>query len=118
MSLKKAIAAGVVAVSLSTAVTPAATAASSTPETTNTWENQVNPNFKQGEETSSLTGSSPLDLGIIIGGSVAGAALIFKLVTDFAPALLTQGVPNLDLERLARDNGLTQLADQIAALKG
>lgn len=118
MSLKKAIAAGVVAVSLSTAVTPAATAASSTPETTNTWENQVNPNFKQGEETSSLTGSSPLDLGIIIGGSVAGAALSFKLVTDFAPALLTQGVPNLDLERLARDNGLTQLADQIAALKG
>ena len=86
MSLKKAIAAGVVAVSLSTAVTPAATAASSTPETTNTWEKQVNPNF--------------------------------KLVTDFAPALLTQGVPNLDLERLARDNCLTQLADQIAALKG
>ena len=50
MSMKKLLAAGVVATTLATAVAPAASA-----ETTNDdWKNKVNPDFQQGEAGSCL----------------------------------------------------------------
>ena len=137
MSMKKLLAAGVVATTLATTVVPAASA-----ETTNDdWKKNVNPDFQQGEAGSSLTGSTPLDLTFIIGGSIAGAALLLKLITDNVPALraqvdefaaqiglagssgssedsrLNQGGLDFDLERLARTNGFPEIADQLAALK-
>ena len=137
MSMKKLLAAGVVATTLATAVAPAASA-----ETTNDdWKNKVNPDFQQGEAGSSLTGSTPLDMTFIIGGSIAGALALLKLVVDNVPALraqvdefaaqvglagssgssedsrLNQGGLDFDLERLARTNGFPEIADQLAALK-
>lgn len=137
MSMKKLLAAGVVATTLTTAVAPAASA-----ETTNDdWKNNVNPDFQQGEAGSSLTGSTPLDMTFIIGGSIAGALVLLKLVVDNVPALraqvdefaaqvglagssgssedsrLNQGGLDFDLERLARTNGFPEIADQLAALK-
>ena len=137
MSMKKLLAAGVIATTLATAVAPVASA-----ETTNDdWKNKVNPDFQQGEAGSSLTGSSPIDTTLIIGGSIAGAALLLKLITDNVPALraqvdefaaqiglagssgssedsrLNQGGLDFDLERLARTNGFPEIADQLAALK-
>lgn len=137
MSMKKLLAAGVVATTLATAVAPAASA-----ETTNDdWKNNVNPDFQQGEAGSSLTGSTPLDMTFIIGGSIAGALALLKLVVDNVPALraqvdefaaqvglagssgssedsrLNQGGLDFDLERLARTNGFPEIADQLAALK-
>ena len=137
MSMKKLLAAGVVATTLATAVAPAASA-----ETTNDdWTNNVNPDFQQGEAGSSLTGSTPLDMTFIIGGSIAGALALLKLVVDNVPALraqvdefaaqvglagssgssedsrLNQGGLDFDLERLARTNGFPEIADQLAALK-
>ena len=137
MSMKKLLAAGVVATTLATAVAPAASA-----ETTNDdWKHNVNPDFQQGEAGSSLTGSTPLDMTFIIGGSIAGALALLKLVVDNVPALraqvdefaaqvglagssgssedsrLNQGGLDFDLERLARTNGFPEIADQLAALK-
>lgn len=137
MSMKQLLAAGVVATTLATAVAPAASA-----ETTNDdWKNNVNPDFQQGEAGSSLTGSTPLDMTFIIGGSIAGALALLKLVVDNVPALraqvdefaaqvglagssgssedsrLNQGGLDFDLERLARTNGFPEIADQLAALK-
>ena len=137
MSMKKLLAAGVIATTLATAVAPVASA-----ETTNDdWRSNVNPDFQQGEAGSSLTGSSPIDTTLIIGGSIAGAALLLKLITDNVPALraqvdefaaqiglagssgssedsrLNQGGLDFDLERLARTNGFPEIADQLAALK-
>ena len=137
MSMKKLLAAGVVATTLATAVAPAASA-----ETTNDdWKHKVNPDFQQGEAGSSLTGSTPLDMTFIIGGSIAGALALLKLVVDNVPALraqvdefaaqvglagssgssedsrLNQGGLDFDLERLARTNGFPEIADQLAALK-
>ena len=136
MSMKKLLAAGVVATTLATAVAPTASA-----ETTNDdWKNKVNPDFQQGEAGSSLTGSTPLDMTFIIGGSIAGALALLKLVVDNVPALRaqvdefaaqvglagssgssedrrTQGALDFDLERLARTNGFPEIADQLAALK-
>ena len=137
MSMKKLLAAGVVATTLATAVAPAASA-----ETTNDdWKNNVNPDFQQGEAGSSLTGSTPLDMTFIIGGSIAGALALLKLIVDNVPALraqvdefaaqvglagssgssedsrLNQGGLDFDLERLARTNGFPEIADQLAALK-
>lgn len=137
MSMKKLLAAGVVATTLATAVAPAASA-----ETTNDdWKKKVNPDFQQGEAGSSLTGSTPLDMTFIIGGSIAGALALLKLVVDNVPALraqvdefaaqvglagssgssedsrLNQGGLDFDLERLARTNGFPEIADQLAALK-
>ncbi|QRP97733.1 hypothetical protein I6J72_11390 [Corynebacterium sp. FDAARGOS 1242] len=137
MSMKKLLAAGVVATTLATAVAPAASA-----ETTNDdWKKNVNPDFQQGEAGSSLTGSTPLDMTFIIGGSIAGALALLKLVVDNVPALraqvdefaaqvglagssgssedsrLNQGGLDFDLERLARTNGFPEIADQLAALK-
>lgn len=137
MSMKKLLAAGVVATTLATAVAPAASA-----ETTNVdWKKNVNPDFQQGEAGSSLTGSTPLDMTFIIGGSIAGALALLKLVVDNVPALraqvdefaaqvglagssgssedsrLNQGGLDFDLERLARTNGFPEIADQLAALK-
>lgn len=137
MSMKKLLAAGVVATTLATAVAPVASA-----ETTNEdWKGKRNPDFQQGEAGSSLTGSSPIDTTLIIGGSIAGALALLKLVTDNVPALraqvdefaaqiglagssgssedsrLNQGGLDFDLERLARTNGFPEIADQLAALK-
>ena len=137
MSMKKLLAAGVVATTLATSVAPAASA-----ETTNDdWKKKVNPDFQQGEAGSSLTGSTPLDMTFIIGGSIAGALALLKLVVDNVPALraqvdefaaqvglagssgssedsrLNQGGLDFDLERLARTNGFPEIADQLAALK-
>ena len=137
MSMKKLLAAGVVATTLATAIAPAASA-----EITNDdWKNNVNPDFQQGEAGSSLTGSTPLDMTFIIGGSIAGALALLKLVVDNVPALraqvdefaaqvglagssgssedsrLNQGGLDFDLERLARTNGFPEIADQLAALK-
>lgn len=137
MSMKKLLAAGVVATTLATAVAPTASA-----ETTNDdWKKKVNPDFQQGEAGSSLTGSTPLDMTFIIGGSIAGALALLKLVVDNVPALraqvdefaaqvglagssgssedsrLNQGGLDFDLERLARTNGFPEIADQLAALK-
>lgn len=137
MSMKKLLATGVVATTLATAVAPAASA-----ETTNDdWKNKVNSDFQQGEAGSSLTGSTPLDMTFIIGGSIAGALALLKLVVDNVPALraqvdefaaqvglagssgssedsrLNQGGLDFDLERLARTHGFPEIADQLAALK-
>lgn len=135
-SLRKFLAAGLVATTLATAATPAASAK----DTDNNWQNNTNPDFKQGEAGSSLTGSTPIDMTLIIGGSIAAAALL-KLVVDNVPALraqvnefaaqigmvgssgssennrLYEGGLDFDLERLARTNGFPEIADQIAALK-
>lgn len=137
MSLKKFLAAGVVATTLTTAIAPAASA-----ETTDdSWKNNVNPDFQQGEGGSSLTGSTPIDMTLIIGGSIAAAMALLKLVVDNNPALraqadefaaqigmagssgssehnrLYEGGLDFDLERLARTNGFPEIADQLAALK-
>ncbi|OFP32543.1 MULTISPECIES: hypothetical protein [unclassified Corynebacterium] len=137
MSLKKFLAAGVVATTLTTSVAPAASA-----ETTNDdWKANVNPDFEQGEGGSSLTGSTPIDMTLIIGGSIAAAMALLKLVVDNNPALraqadefaaqigmagssgssehnrLYEGGLDFDLERLARTNGFPEIADQLAALK-
>lgn len=135
-SLRKFLADGLVATTLATAATPAASAK----DTDNNWQNNTNPDFKQGEAGSSLTGSTPIDMTLIIGGSIAAAALL-KLVVDNVPALraqvnefaaqigmvgssgssennrLYEGGLDFDLERLARTNGFPEIADQIAALK-
>lgn len=136
-SLRKFLAAGLVATTLATAATPAASAK----DTDNNWQNNTNPDFKQGEAGSSLTGSTPIDMTLIIGGSIAAAAALLKLVVDNVPALraqvnefaaqigmvgssgssennrLYEGGLDFDLERLARTNGFPEIADQIAALK-
>ncbi len=135
MSLKKFLAAGVVATTLATAATPAAGATTAD----NNWP--TNPDFEQGEGGSSLTGSTPIDMTLIIGGSIAATAALLKLVVDNNPALraqadefaaqigmagssgssehnrLYEGGLDFDLERLARTNGFPEIADQIAALK-
>ncbi|MEO5305474.1 hypothetical protein HMPREF3056_05195 [Corynebacterium sp. HMSC056F09] len=135
MSLKKFLAAGVVATTLTTAVAPAASATTAD----NNWP--TNPDFQQGEAGSSLTGSTPIDMTLIIGGSIAAAMALLKLVVDNNPALraqadefaaqigmagssgssehnrLYEGGLDFDLERLARTNGFPEIADQIAALK-
>lgn len=134
-SLKKFLAASVVATTLATAATPAASAKTAD----NDW--QKNPDFKQGEAGTTLTGSSPFDMTLIIGGSIAAAAALLKLVVDNVPALraqvdefaaqigmagssgssensrLYEGGLDFDLERLARTNGFPEIADQLAALK-
>lgn len=137
MSLKKFLAAGVVATTLTTAVAPAASAETADDD----WKANVNPDFEQGEGGSSLTGSTPIDMTLIIGGSIAAAAALLKLVVDNNPALraqadefaaqigmagssgssehnrLYEGGLDFDLERLARTNGFPEIADQLAALK-
>lgn len=134
-SLKKLLAAGVVATTLATAATPAASAQTADKN----WP--TNPDFQQGEAGSSLTGSTPIDMTLIIGGSIAAAAALLKLVVDNVPALraqadefaaqigmagssgssensrLYEGGLDFDLERLARTNGFPEIADQLAALK-
>lgn len=134
-SLKKFLAASVVATTLATAATPAASAKTAD----NDWP--TNPDFQQGEAGSSLTGSTPIDMTLIIGGSIAAAAALLKLVVDNVPALraqvdefaaqigmagssgssensrLYEGGLDFDLERLARTNGFPEIADQLAALK-
>ncbi|MDO5032183.1 hypothetical protein [Corynebacterium sp.] len=146
MSLKKLLAAGLVATTLSTAAVPAASAASSDPSSGPTapegWEpDKTNPDFEQGEAGSTGTGSSPLDTGLVISASVLGSLALLKLITDNVPALRAQvdqlaaqlglqdvsgsseanrlygGGLDFDLERLARTNGFPEIADQLAALK-
>lgn len=98
---------------------------------------ETNPDFEPGEEGSSPTGSSAGDLTLIFGGT----AILAKLITDNVPVLrqavndiaasinmqtssgssednrLNQGGLDFDLERLARTNGLTEIADQLSAMK-
>ena len=100
-------------------------------------EFETNPGFEPGEEGSSPTGSSAGDLALIFGVPV----VLAKLLTDNVPSLrqavddiaasiglegvsgsseynrLHQGGLDFDLERLARTNGLTEVADQLAAIK-
>ena len=137
VSLKKFLAAGVVATTRTTAIAPAASAETAD----DSWKKNVNPDFQQGEGGSSLTGSTPIDMTLIIGGSIAAAMALLKLVVDNNPALraqadefaaqigmagssgssensrLYEGGLDFDLERLARTNGFPEIADQIAALK-
>ncbi|MGO2216520.1 MAG: hypothetical protein ACTH4N_10535 [Corynebacterium casei] len=98
---------------------------------------EPNPGFEPGEQGSSPTGSSAGDLALIFGVPV----VLGKLLTDNVPALrqavddiaasmglqgvsgssehnrLYQGGLDFDLERLARTNGLTDVADQLAQIK-
>lgn len=98
---------------------------------------ETNPGFEPGEQGSSPTGSSAGDLALIFGVPV----VLGKLLTDNVPALrqavddiaasmglqgvsgssehnrLYQGGLDFDLERLARTNGLTDVADQLAQIK-
>lgn len=98
---------------------------------------EINPGFELGEEGSSPTGSSAGDLALIFGVPV----VLAKLLTDNVPSLrqavddiaasmglqgvsgssehnrLYQGGLDFDLERLARTNGLTDVADQLAQIK-
>ena len=137
VSLKKFLATGVVATTLTTAIAPAASAETAD----DSWKNNVNSDFQQGEGGSSLTGSTPIDMTLIIGGSIAAAMALLKLVVDNVPALraqadefaaqigmagssgssehnrLYEGGLDFDLERLARTNGFPEIADQLAALK-
>ena len=137
VSLKKFLAAGIVATTLTTAIAPVASAETAD----DSWQKNVNPDFQQGEGGSSLTGSTPIDMTLIIGGSIAAAMALLKLVVDNVPALsaqadefaaqigmagssgssehnrLYEGGLDFDLERLARTNGFPEIADQIAALK-
>ena len=137
VSLKKFLAACVVATTLTTAIAPAASAETAD----DSWKNNVNPDFQQGEGGSSLTGSTPIDMTLIIGGSIAAAMALLKLVVDNVPALraqadefaaqigmagssgssehnrLYEGGLDFDLERLARTNGFPEIADQLATLK-
>ncbi|MTD91632.1 hypothetical protein [Corynebacterium hiratae] len=137
VSLKKFLAASVVATTLTTAIAPAASAETAD----DSWKKNVNPDFEQGEAGSSLTGSTPIDMTLIIGGSIAAAMALLKLVVDNNPALraqadefaaqigmagssgssehnrLYEGGLDFDLERLARTNGFPEIADQLAALK-
>ena len=98
---------------------------------------ETNPGFEPGEEGSSPTGSSAGDLALVLGIPV----VLAKLLTDNVPSL-RQGVDDIaasmglegvsgssehnrlhhggldfDLERLARTNGLTDVADQLAQIK-
>ena len=98
---------------------------------------ETNPGFEPGKQGSSPTGSSAGDLALIFGVPV----VLGKLLTDNVPALrqavddiaasmglqgvsgssehnrLYQGGLDFDLERLARTNGLTDVADQLAQIK-
>lgn len=98
---------------------------------------ETNPGFEPGEEGSSPTGSSAGDLALVLGIPV----VLAKLLTDNVPSLrqavddiaasmglqgvsgssehnrLYQGGLDFDLERLARTNGLTDVADQLAQIK-
>lgn len=98
---------------------------------------ETNPDFVPGEEGSSPTGSSAGDLALIVGVPI----VLSKLLTDNIPALrqavddfaasigmqnssgssednrLNQGGLDFDLERLARTNGLTEVANQLAQIK-
>lgn len=137
VSLKKFLAAGVVVTTLTTAIAPVASAETAD----DSWKKNLNPDFQQGEGGSSLTGSTPIDMTLIIGGSIAAAMALLKLVVDNNPALraqadefaaqigmagssgssehnrLYEGGLDFDLERLARTNGFPEIADQLAALK-
>lgn len=66
------------------------------------WKETVNPDFKPGEAGGSSTGSSQLNLTLIIT-ALADAVALYS--------------PNVDLEKAARDAGLGQIADQIAAIQ-
>ena len=103
---KKIAASSLTAVALAaTAVTaPTATAADA-----DFWKETVNPDFKQGQPGGSSTGSSQLDLTLITTAAAAG-------VTALAGAVALY-FPNVDLEKAARDAGLGQIADQIAAIQ-
>ena len=109
----------------------------STEDTGQNSDVETNPDFEPGEEGSSPTGSSAGDLALIFGIPV----VLAKLLTDNVPSLrqavddiaasmslqdvsgssensrLNQGGLDFDLERLARTNGLTEVADQLAQIK-
>lgn len=103
---KKIAASSLTAVALAiTAVTaPTATAADA-----DSWKETVNPDFKPGEAGGSSTGSSQLDLTLIITAAAAGVTALASAVALYSP--------NVDLEKAARDAGLGQIADQIAAIQ-
>lgn len=99
---------------------------SSTPSP-DTSEFNDNENFVPGQQAATLTGSSPLDAGLITGGVL----IALKLLIDNVPVLQdgldqafeTIGLPgsstimDFNLERLARTNGMTELADQLLAIQ-
>ncbi len=88
-----------------TAITaPTATAADA-----DSWKDKVNPEFEQGQTGGSSTGSSQLDLTLIITAAAAGVTALASAVALYSP--------NVDLEKAARDAGLNQIADQIAAIQ-
>ena len=103
---KKIAASSLTAVALAaTAVTaPTATAANA-----DSWQDNVNPDFQPGEAGGSSTGSSQLDLTLIITAAAAGVAALASAVALYSP--------NVDVEKAARDAGLGQIADQIAAIQ-
>ena len=103
---KKIAASSLTAVAMvATAVTaPTATAADA-----DSWQENVNPDFEQGEAGGSSTGSSQLDLTLIITAAAAGVTALASAVALYSP--------NVDLEKAARDAGLDQIADQIAAIQ-
>lgn len=99
-----------------------------------------NPDFQQGEPGKTSSGSSPIDAFLFFGGIAVGTAALAKLITDNNPVLRAQvdqlaqqigmqgssgsseagrlnGGLDFDLERLARTNGLTELADQLKQLQ-
>lgn len=99
-----------------------------------------NPDFEQGTPGKTSSGSSPIDTFLFLGGISVGVAILAKLITDNNPELRAQvdelakqigmqgssgssqtnrqygGGLDFNLERLARTNGMPELADQIAAL--
>jgi len=102
---KKIAASSLTAAALATAITaPTATAAEA-----DSWKDQVNPNFQPGEAGGSSTGSSQLDLTLIITAAAAGVTALASAVALYSP--------NVDVEKAARDAGLGQIADQIAAIQ-
>lgn len=103
---KKIAASSLTAVALAaTAVTaPTATAADA-----DSWQENVNPDFQPGEAGGSSTGSSQLDLTLIITAAAVGVTALASAVALYSP--------NVDLEKAARDAGLNQIADQIAAIQ-
>ena len=82
---KKIAASSLTAVALAaTAVTaPTATAADA-----DSWQENVNPDFQPGEAGGSSTGSSQLDLTLIITAAAAGVAALASAVALYSPCLL------------------------------
>ena len=94
----------VVALAATAITAPTATAADA-----DSSKAKVNPDFEQGQPGGSSTGSSQLDLTLIITAAAPGVIALASAVALYSP--------NVDLEKAARDAGLDQIADQIAAIQ-